>query len=502
MGVATGPALARRRLPDGFRVAIDPRVRFRAAGRVLSGGSPWRILRLADAALPFVAELRRAGPAGAVPHGAPARTVARSLLDRGFAHPVLPIRSERPQVDVVVPFLGHPAALADCLAAIGAGRVIVVDDGSPDPAGVDAVVRRHGAHLERHLENRGPAAARNTGVACSLGGLVAFVDADCRPRDGWLERLVGHFDDPGVAAVAPRIRPAAAGSTLLARYEAARSALDMGAGPGQVRAGGRIGFVPTAALVVRREVALAHRFDEGLRLGEDVDFCWRLTEAGWLVRYEPAATVLHEPRLGLPAWIGRRVAYGTSAGALARRHPGRLAPARPSAWNLAALALVARGRPCLGAAVTAVSAVLLHRRLAPLGLGPSVAASTVAGGLVADGAGLGHAMRREWWPVGALCLSRSARSRPARLAAALMLGPLVVDWVRTRPLVDPAAYVALRLLDDAAYGTGVIAGALGDRTLAPLLPEVRLPPVARRRSPGAGRIPPAGRRLPGRPPGG
>ena len=52
----------------------------------------------------------------------------------------------------------------------------------------------------------------------------------------------------------------------------------------------RVAYVPTAALLVRR-AALGDGFDESLRNGEDVDLVWRLIEAGWRVRYEPAVQV-------------------------------------------------------------------------------------------------------------------------------------------------------------------------------------------------------------------
>ncbi|MGR7000981.1 glycosyltransferase [Yinghuangia aomiensis] len=71
-------------------------------------------------------------------------------------------------------------------------------------------------------------------MAAADTDLVAFVDSDCRPPDGWLDTLVPYFDDPSVAAVAPRIVPdiAAEATGIFARYEAVRSSLDMGPGRG------------------------------------------------------------------------------------------------------------------------------------------------------------------------------------------------------------------------------------------------------------------------------
>jgi hypothetical protein len=51
-----------------------------------------------------------------------------------------------------------------------------------------------------------------------------------------------------------------------------------------------------------------------------------------------------------------------------------------------------------------------------------------------------------------------------------MVVPVVAEWVRERPRLDPARYVGLRLLADGAYGTGVLASCRRHRTLAPLRP--------------------------------
>ena len=42
--------------------------------------------------------------------------------------------------------------------------------------------------------------------------------------------------------------------------------------------------------------------------------------------------------------------------------------------------------------------------------------------------------------------------------AALALAPPLLDWLDRRPPLDPARYVAARLLDDVAYSVGVWQG--------------------------------------------
>jgi len=342
------------------------------------------------------------------------------------------------------------------------------------------VARAHGATLIRHPSNRGPAAARNTGLAMTSAPIVAFVDADCAVTPGWLGPLVAHFDDPRVAAVAPRIRPRTNSEALLPRYERCRSALDMGPRPGLVAPGSVLGYLPSATLLVRRNVLQHLMFDENMRVGEDVDLIWRLIEDGGMVRYEPASTVTHEFRPRWIDWAGRHFAYGTSAAVLDSRHPRRLAPARLSALNLAISLLVLARRPYAAIGAAGVSIALMARRLRDTAVDPGVAPIVVGKGVLAEALAVGHLLRREWWPLGWLALAMTPRSRIARFAAASMVVPLAQEWLTRRPEIDPVRYAALHLIEDAAYGSGVITGAIRRRRPGVLLPQVRGPRTARR----------------------
>lgn len=468
-----------RSLPAGTVIRIAPRVRTWTGGAALIGGSPWRVSRLAAPARSVVRSLIAAGSAGLAARDARDLEVFRMLVDRGFAF-VVRSGAVSGSVTVVVPAMDRVENLDATLASLGSAAVTVVDDGSADPSALAAVVTRHGASLAVHPVNRGPAAARNTGIAATIGEFVAFLDSDCIAPPAWPESMLHHFADPAVAAVAPRVRANPSGRSVIDRYEATRSSLDMGVFPELVRPGSRLGFVPTAALIVRR-TALGAGFDEDLRLGEDVDLVWLLNDAGWHVLYDPSVVVEHATRSRPRAWLNRRFDYGTSAAALSARHPDKLVPARVSAWNLATLGLAGLGRWRAGAGVAVGASVTLSRQLGALDNPELLAARIVGQGIVADAAGIGHLLRREWWPVGAAALTLSPRSRIARTLAACMLAPIAWEYAVQRPPLDPVRYAGLRLLDDAAYGTGVLASCVRARTLVPLTPSVRLPTWLQRR---------------------
>ncbi|MCW2946886.1 MAG: glycosyl transferase family 2, partial [Actinoallomurus sp.] len=42
------------RLPEGFRIALDPGTSFWSRGRVATGGAPWKVVRLGEAAVPHL----------------------------------------------------------------------------------------------------------------------------------------------------------------------------------------------------------------------------------------------------------------------------------------------------------------------------------------------------------------------------------------------------------------------------------------------------------------
>lgn len=432
-------------------------------GEVVIGGSPLKLFRLGMRGMTLLDRISRGD---AVP---PSPLVDR-LLDTGTIHPI-PTRGRWGPDDVTVvrPVHRRDAGDDDDLVVRGAGSTIVVDDASPVPVGRAAV---------RFESNRGPAAARNAGLALVTTPVVAFVDADVDVDPAWLEGLLGHFEDDRVALVAPRVRSIGARG-LMARAEHRHSPLDLGPDPGRIRAGTRIGYVPAAALVCRADaVRSIGGFDETLRVGEDVDLVWRLDEAGWRCRYEPSVVVAHRARPDWPAWIGQRVTYGTSAAPLARRHPGALAPLRVSGWSLAAwgAAVVALPRrvplrrtagPAVGVGITVASSAALVRTLR--GVPPAVSFRLAFTGTVRAGSACAAAVRRVWWPIVAIAAVWSRTARRVALWSVL------------------AAVHPIRLLDDAAYGTGVWAGMWRERSAAPLVPEITSWPN-RRREPTRRRI--------------
>lgn len=478
------------RFPEHIALALDPSTRRSADGRTLLGGAPLRLLRFSDAGARAVDRVLEGGE---VPTSGPEAAVARRLLAAGIAHP-RPAPVPPAGLCVVVPVRDHAAELAalldllDRLDDVPAGtEVVVVDDGSADPDAVRAVADRR-ASVVRHERALGPGPARDAGWRAASGDVVAFLDADVLPTEGWLEPLLAHLRDPEVGLVAPRVR-SRPGVSLLERYERHRSPLDLGDREALVVPRGRVSYVPTAALVVRRAVLEElGGFDPAMRVGEDVDLVWRAIEAGWAIRYEPAAEVQHRPRGSWPALLRQRAAYGSAAAPLEQRHPGAVAPVELNAWSLVAWALAALGGPVgvvAGAGVAAGTSLALAPKLrGRLDRPVRTAVALAGGGTVHAGTWLGRSVWRAWLP---LALAGSLVSRRVRWATATAaVAPALLDR-RTAArggeavAVDPVRWTVLHAADDAAYCAGVWRGALRCRSGRALLPRLSgIPGLARR----------------------
>jgi mycofactocin system glycosyltransferase len=416
-------------------------------------------------------------------HDALSAQLARTLLDATVAHPRPASGPSHRDVTVVIPVRDNASGLRRLVASLRGLRIVVVDDGSATPVQqADFAGMYCDIQVLRHPRSKGAAAARNTGLAVCTSDFVAFLDSDVVPRRGWLEALLGHFCDPAVALVAPRIVGLQQSDKLIARYEAVRSSLDLGLREAPVVPYGTVSYVPSAAIICRRGVLTdVGGFDETLESGEDVDLCWRFIEAGARLRYEPIALVAHDHRTRLREWLARKAFYGESAAPLAVRHPGKTAPLVISRWTLVVWLLMSMGSGIgllASFVVATITGCRVARSLRPVETEPREVVAVAARGLWSAALQLASAICRHYWPIALLAAAVSRRCRHAVLIAAVVDG--VVDWTTrhgnadedTKP-VGLITYLMLKRLDDIAYGLGLWTGVVRERHLGALKPQIR-----------------------------
>jgi cellulose synthase/poly-beta-1,6-N-acetylglucosamine synthase-like glycosyltransferase/spore germination protein YaaH/peptidoglycan/xylan/chitin deacetylase (PgdA/CDA1 family) len=126
-------------------------------------------------------------------------------------HP--PPLAEPPLVSILVPAHDEEGAIAETVRAALASdyaplELIVVDDGSTDATAERALAAAGGDARLKLLRqpNRGKAAALNRALAEAQGTVVVTIDADTAVEPDGVRRLVAHFSDPTVGAVAGNLK--------------------------------------------------------------------------------------------------------------------------------------------------------------------------------------------------------------------------------------------------------------------------------------------------------
>jgi GT2 family glycosyltransferase len=229
-----------------------------------------------------------------------------------------------PAVSIVVPTYQRgrlAAATLQALAGVdppaGGFEVVVVDDGSDDEhaAELEAEIATRPAFRLIRQPNRGPASARNAGIASTSAPLVAFLDDDCFPASDWLARLVRSLDEGGddVAAVGGRVLPAPA-TNWVSRFCAA---VEYSSGVQPV-----FENAATANACYRRSVLEElGGFDEGFRYpgGDDPDLSRRARQAGYRLLFVPDAIVYHAEFESYRDFVAHMYRRGIGEARLARK---------------------------------------------------------------------------------------------------------------------------------------------------------------------------------------
>jgi mycofactocin system glycosyltransferase len=316
----------------GFSLADHSFLRKGPDGYFLVSTLPIRVLRLNRSLFALLEHIQGGGtPSGFVarhPHlntGSILRTLL-SLVARGYLElETIADIAKHPLVSVIVPVRDQPGDLGECLHSLANIdyaednlEIIVVDDGSRKD--VSEIIISEGIRFIRHDKSMGPATCRNIGAEYASGDILAFLDADCLAGESWLAELVPFFRVDGVGAVGGYV-DGYYRKSFLDRYEAKFSSLNMGDRLLIEGSSASTFYVPTANLLVAREAfQAAGGFREGMRLGEDVDFCWRLRALGYTLLYVPAGSVAHKHRNRLRRMLPRRFEYATSEAVLYRAH--------------------------------------------------------------------------------------------------------------------------------------------------------------------------------------
>jgi glycosyltransferase involved in cell wall biosynthesis len=195
------------------------------------------------------------------------------------------------RVSVVIPAFNEEVHIARCLEALerqtvskNSFEIVVVDNGSTDSTvavarGFEEVLRLRVVAKTRCSIS----AVRNYGASLAAGTVLAFLDADCVARPGWLENALAVARDGRIWG-APYLVPVDATwvGRVWFKYQARQ--LD-----------GEISFLPGGDLFIcKSEFARVGGFNERVTTSEDVDICTRARGQGLEVVAYSSLGVFHE----------------------------------------------------------------------------------------------------------------------------------------------------------------------------------------------------------------
>lgn len=426
----------------------------------------------------------------AVPHIPPIaiEQFLNTLIRKGYVaqegFPLLP-EPDYPFVSVIIPVRNRPEEIAGCLDSLTRLdypaeklEIIVVDDASEDHT-PKVAADYPGVRLIRMPEHRQAACCRNRGADAAKGEILAFIDSDCLADSTWLKELVPAFRDPALGALGGWV-DAAFDEKGLDRYEKVKSSLQIGAHLKRTEDAERFFYVPACNFLVRRSVFLeAGGFVESLHVGEDVDLCWRLQDAGQVLEYRPMGRVSHKHRNRVAAFCARRFDYGTSEPMLQQLHTGRvktlLLPWSESLfWVTVLLALILQSPlPLAGSAALLLRDVIRkHRKLTERKIPVSRIQVLIA-------------ILRGYLAFVYHCCSFISRYYLIGVPLVFLLSPVsgmilmamhltagMVEYTVRRPKLNPFAFLLFFTLEQAAYQAGVWSGCIRQLNFKPVLPRV------------------------------
>ncbi len=230
------------------------------------------------------------------------------------------------KASVIVPVYNGARTLERCLSALfnqsvprAQYEVIVVDDDSTD--NTSAMASRFPVRLLAQ-EHRGPAAARNLGIANASSEIVLFTDADTEPTHNWIETMLApFFADPQLAGAKGTYRtqqPEWIARFVQIEYEEKYARM------ARARV---VDVIDTYSAAYRRELfAREGGFDEAFpsASAEDREFSFRLAKKGYRLAFVPAAIVYHQHVTEIGAYCRRKFKYGYWNVRVHRQYPAKV----------------------------------------------------------------------------------------------------------------------------------------------------------------------------------
>jgi cellulose synthase/poly-beta-1,6-N-acetylglucosamine synthase-like glycosyltransferase/spore germination protein YaaH/peptidoglycan/xylan/chitin deacetylase (PgdA/CDA1 family) len=201
--------------------------------------------------------------------------------------------SYQPAVTVVIAAYNEEKVIGRTIEAVLANEypnleVIVVDDGSKDATAAE-VTRQFRDRVRLFIqENAGKAAALNAGIAHASGEIIIALDADTIFAKDAIRKLVRHFADPIVGAVAGNVK---VGNRInpLTYWQAIEYVTSQNLDRRAYAVINSVTVVPGAVGAWRREAVVQASGYTTDTMAEDMDLTWRIRRIGWRIETDSDA---------------------------------------------------------------------------------------------------------------------------------------------------------------------------------------------------------------------
>lgn len=223
-------------------------------------------------------------------------------------------------------------------------EVIIVEDGSIKPC--KDVCEKYANILDLHYyakENSGPGQSRNYGAERSNGEWLIILDSDVVLPEGYLEAVEKSLASS--TSIEAWGGPDTAHPSFTPVQKAISYSMTSFFTTGGIR-GGKAKldkFYPRSFnMGIRRDVYLKLEGFTKMRFGEDIDFSYRIVEAGYMPRLFPEAWVWHKRRTDLKKFFRQVYNSGIARINLEKRHPGtmKLVHLLPTVFTLGVIGLL------------------------------------------------------------------------------------------------------------------------------------------------------------------
>ena len=249
---------------------------------------------------------------------------------------------------IIVPVYNRPDEVDELLESLSNQtqkdfEVIIVEDGSTKTC--KDVCDKYADILVLHYyakENSGPGQSRNYGAERASGDYLLILDSDVVLHEGYIQAVEDSLKETPTEAFGG---PDAAHPSFTPVQKAISYSMTSFFTTGGIR-GGKTKldkFYPRSFnMGIRRDVYLQLRGFSKMRFGEDIDFSYRIVEAGYQPRLFPEAWVWHKRRTDFRKFFRQVYNSGIARINLEKRHPGtmKLVHLLPTVFTVGVIGLI------------------------------------------------------------------------------------------------------------------------------------------------------------------